>query len=69
MIISVLPAYGRDYKSGKEVLEAWQAGKDFVVNDIFSQHDGRLINKDDAPKGATIVVRFKRNTSVKSIPV
>lgn len=28
--MTVLPAYGRDYKSKKAVLSDWHAGKDFV---------------------------------------
>ena len=30
--LTVGPAYGRDYKSKVEVLEAWGEGKDFAIN-------------------------------------
>lgn len=29
--ITVVPAYGRDYKSRKDAEEAWQEGKDFIL--------------------------------------
>ena len=69
MYITVVPAYGRDYKSAKEVVEAWDAGKDFRICDLSSPRDGGYINKDDAPKGATVNVRYKRATQVKPIKV
>ena len=28
--IHAVPAYGRDYKSNAEVLQAWKDGKDFI---------------------------------------
>lgn len=33
MFITLIPAYGRDYKSSKEVKADWEAGKDFVMTD------------------------------------
>lgn len=63
-ILSVEPAYGRDYKTQKEVKEAWEQGKDFVINSIFSPYYGRYLNKEDAPKGAFINIRFKRGTGL-----
>jgi len=61
-ILSVEPAYGRDYKSQKEVKEAWAQGKDFVINSIFSPDCGRYVNKEDAPKGSFINIRYKKGT-------
>lgn len=29
---TLTPAYGRDYKTGKAALAAWNAGKDFRIN-------------------------------------
>lgn len=63
-ILSVEPAYGRDYKSQKEVKEAWAQGKDFVINSIFSPDYGRYVNKEDAPKGSHVNIRFKKGTSL-----
>ncbi len=43
--MTLTPAYGRDYKSKKEVLADFDAGKDFVANDI--QSSGSYTNKTD----------------------
>jgi len=57
MYLSCVPAYGRDYKSGKEVLLDWNDGKDFLIKDMFLHG---YINKSDAPKGATLNIRYKK---------
>jgi hypothetical protein len=41
-------------------MEAWDAGKDFQVSNMFSADDGRYVNKDDRPAGVTLTVRYKR---------
>jgi len=64
MYLSIVPAYGRDYRSAKAVRADWEAGKDFM--DACS---GRYLNKDDAPKGATLNVRYARLTKVCVIKV
>ena len=69
MILTLVPSYGRDYKSGKEVQEAWDAGKDFQINQFMSPDDGRYINKQDAKPGTTLNIRYKKNTQVKVIKV
>lgn len=66
MFLSAVPAYGRDYKSKKEVLADWNAGKDFMIQDMFKSG---YVNKNDAPKGATINIRYKRLTQVCPIKV
>jgi hypothetical protein len=66
MGISCIPAYGRDYKSGKEVEADWKAGKDFLIQDMF--HSG-YININDAKTGMTLNIRYKRLTQVKVIKV
>ena len=69
MILTLVPAYGRDYKSGKEVQEAWDAGKDFQINQFGNPDDGRYINKQDAKPGMTLNIRYKKLTGVKVIKV
>lgn len=66
MFLSAVPAYGRDYKSKKEVLADWNAGKDFMIQDMFKSG---YVNKNDAPKGATINIRYKRLTQVCPVKV
>jgi hypothetical protein len=41
------PAYGRDYKSKKAVMEDLLARKDFVLHDLMSVYDGKVCNLDD----------------------
>lgn len=57
--LSAVPAYGRDYKSKKEVMADWEAGKDFIV-----QPSGRYVSKSDLPRGTTLNIRYKRLTMV-----
>ncbi len=60
---TVVPAYGRDYKSVKAVKADWEANKDFTIVDFFSGEDGRAINKRDADAaGVRVSVRYDRMT-------
>ncbi len=59
MIATLTPAYGRDYKSKRAVLADWNAGKDFVYNDVRSPWDGKYANKADL-KGQTVRLRYDR---------
>lgn len=43
----MIPAYGRDYKNIPEVIDAWESGKDFMISDVSSVHDGRYCNRFD----------------------
>jgi hypothetical protein len=67
MYLTVVPAYGRDYKSAKAVRADWDAGKDFQINDMSSRDDGRYVNKADKPADVTLQVRFARLTKVTMI--
>lgn len=66
MHLTLVPAYGRDYKSKKAVLADWEANKDFLVQDISSPHDGRYINKKDAAslRDTTLNIRYKSLTQI-----
>lgn len=57
--LTVVPAYGRDYKSAKAAQADWKAGKDFQIA-TFGPSDGRYINKQDADadKSLSINIRF-----------
>lgn len=67
--LTLVPAYGNDYKSGKEVQAAWDANKDFQIQQFNHPDDGRYINKQDAKPGMTLNIRYKRMTQVKVIKV
>ena len=57
---SVVPAYGRDYKTLDEVKAAWEAGSDFKISSVDS-NDGRYINKEGAQDAALkIQIRYNQ---------
>lgn len=60
------PAYGRDYKSAKDVKAAWAEGKDFEgdYNLGFAK-----VNVNDVPKPCTVMLRYKRNSAVTVVEV
>lgn len=66
--ITVRPAYGRNYKTKAEVLEAWKEGKDFQIVDLFNG-PGRYLNYLEAPKGSTVNVRYDNDRKVLPIKV
>ena len=43
-LLTVTPAYGRDYKSARAAMEDWQAGKDFYAQGLTFQ--GYLSSRD-----------------------
>lgn len=47
---TLTPAYGRDYKSKKEVEKAIKENKDFVLNDPTSPYNGRYCSPTDFMK-------------------
>lgn len=55
------PAYGRDYKTKAEVIDAFKEGKDF-------EGDFKLgfkpVNIEDIPKPCTVNLRYKGQRSV-----
>jgi len=50
MYIELLPAYGRDYKSGKDALKDWDELKDFVITTVGHPDCGRYCNLDDVKR-------------------
>ena len=56
--MTVVPDYGRDYRSAKAVKVDWSANKDFLIADIHNRHDGKPINKEDAKGQGTIMARY-----------
>lgn len=64
---TLVPAYGRDYKTGKAVKEAFEAGKDFLTTAIT---DGdQLINREDllTLKPITVNIRFAAERKITQI--
>lgn len=46
--MTLVPAYGRDYKTREEVLAAWESDKDFIIRDVSWADNGRYVNRTDA---------------------
>lgn len=64
--MTLTPAYGRDYKSKKEVLEDFNAGKDFVIADITHPYSGKPVDKKSliVEGERQVMIRYKKLTQV-----
>lgn len=62
--ITVTPAYGRDYKSSRDALADWHAGKDFEIQDY--QYSG-YVNKNCVPPEWVITIRYKNRSRVVNV--
>ena len=65
--LTLIGAYGRDYKNQKAVKNDWNAGKDFVIMTLFGGHYGQYVNKDDAPEDAYIFIRYNERRSIVQV--
>lgn len=63
-MLTLSPAYGRDYTSAKAVKADWLAGKDFRI-ESYGPDMGRYIGKEEADReGLTVHIRYKRLTQI-----
>jgi hypothetical protein len=64
--ISLVPAYGRDYKSKKAIQADLDADKDFVISDMMNRWDGKPANKRSllAQGYASVQVRYAKMRKV-----
>mgnify|MGYP000370249627 CR=1 FL=1 len=62
MRLTVIPAFGRDYKSAKAVKADFDENKDFMICDMFSPDDGRYVNAEQLKPGDTLSVRYAKKT-------
>jgi len=58
-LLTVVPAYGRDYKSGKAACEDWETGKDFLISDISSRYNGKYVSIRDVPQ-VQVTIRYAK---------
>jgi hypothetical protein len=69
--ITLIPAYGRDYKSKAALVKDFNDNKDFIIMDMSSQWDTKPANKEDLKNhGYTVAsIRYKqqRETAVVNI--
>lgn len=61
--ITVVPAYGRDYKSAAKAKADWEAGKDFIIKNFNSPWDGKPANKKDLA-GLMVQIRYYDMTRI-----
>ena len=66
MPITVVPRYGRDYKSIAAVTAAVRGGVDITVADMFSVYDMKAVNAADllAAGETQVRVRYARQAKV-----
>lgn len=67
-MITLTPAYGRDYKSKKEIMADIAAGKDFIYNDFSSPHNGRYCSPLTDCQGV-VMVRYAKLTKVITVRI
>lgn len=69
MFLTVIPAYGRDYKSKAAALEDWNQNRDFILATIAHPASGRYINKQDADQdGDSIMIRYASLRRIVNVP-
>lgn len=59
---TLTPAFGRDYRSKTAVIEALEAGKDFVYHDVLSPFDGKYCSIRDFKPGQQFHIRYFKLT-------
>jgi hypothetical protein len=69
--MTLVPAYGRDYRSKAAILADFQADKDFIIADMSSRYDGKPANRKSLIQaGVTSVhVRYARLTRIAVVKV
>jgi hypothetical protein len=69
--VTLTPAYGRDYKSKKEIQADLDADKDFEIADVFGGNAGRKVNKTQLKELgiAAVNVRYAKLTKVTILKV
>ena len=69
MYKTLIPAYGRDYRSAKDAKADFLAGKDFIIADITDPYDGKPCSVRDFDAGTGITLRYKRLASLTVLKV
>ena len=67
-MLTLTPAYGRDYRSKAALLADFKDDKDFIVNDVMSRWDGKAVNRPQII-GETVKIRYNRLRSVMTLEV
>lgn len=62
-MLTITPAYGRDYKTQKDAIADFKAGKDFIIANIMDPYDGKPCNITDLKndgKHNSVMIRYSR---------
>lgn len=62
--ITLVPAYGRDYKSKKQIQEDLIAEKDFIISDFSNPWDGKYANLQQLHDYDELNIRYKKLANV-----
>jgi hypothetical protein len=70
-MITITPAYGRDYRSKAAAQADLDANKDFILSDLMSPWDGRPINRPQLVEQGhrQVNVRFGKGRKVAVLEV
>jgi hypothetical protein len=72
MYLTLVPAYGRDYKSKAEVQRDLDAGKDFIIATYGHRYEGKPTNaeglRQDGVKHVNIRYQQQRKIGVFQVP-
>lgn len=63
-MLTLTPAYGRDYKSGKAAKADFAANKDFIIQQIGHPYDGKYANREQLEKEFPVMLRFNSLRSI-----
>lgn len=67
--MTLVPAYGRDYTSQKQVKQAFADNLDFVIADVFDRYHGKPVNREQLTPGQTVTIRYAKLTKVMVLTV
>lgn len=55
--LTLIPAFGRTYKTHKEIIDAWDEGQTFLLQAEGHPYNGGMITKETAESGCKYVIR------------
>lgn len=64
--VTLTPAYGRDYKSGKAAVADYDAGKDFILN-TFDRPNTPINKSQCDADGFKVTIRFNNNRNTVTV--
>lgn len=70
-MLTISPAYGRDYKSIKAVKSDFDEGKDFIIENIENKWCGKPCNKNDLKKLKIkiVLIRYSNRRKITEVKI